>query len=270
MPPTTTGREIHQLFSSLKHLKNLSKLYFILPETEEPAAFTDKQVLSLNKALKNLKQRNLQIKLSFNTSFFLQSDLYPRILMSSFHNIKKPISFELTCISISDLLSDSQLFTRDLKHMRSLSQFSLIFDDKSEFVESHFGSLEELLEDLTEIKSLKTSRIYFKGCGLRASCNSIGKRLLPALKKVVQTQNVEIVFNDAFFGFMLFKKRAPLKSIKNLHHSNKIKVRFIYGAQYMKMFVFIFLILFAHITIIIDILIVVKVFNTESPRSYYI
>ena len=86
--------------------------------------------------------------------------------------------------------------------------------------------LKSLIESLAEIESVKDSRSWFKRCVVDPNLTTVLPKIVPSLKKVVQTQNLEIVFENAL-TVTGSEWNSFVKSLKKLHPVNKVQAKFI-------------------------------------------
>jgi len=175
---------------------------------------------ALNKTRKS--HPDLEIKLSLWKDCGGNHDELCKI-MSSFRQIKRLASVDLTFENVN-LLEVQELITR-FKNNKSLSKLSITLD---QFQIIRLAPFTNLIESIAEINSLKNSRIWLKRGSYNNGNISVLQGLMPSLKKVVQKQNLEIVFENTFStAITQFKWNSFVSSIQNLHPENKIRAKFI-------------------------------------------
>ncbi len=211
---------LHQFFEPLKRMRTLSTLHFYVGNKylllEKPA------LLYLCKIIGNIPRfssRQMKLSLTFNqyssagtftpllksfnehrcfTSIALKFELYPNT----------PLADELIAI---------------LKENKALSKLSLAF---YRYEIDPAKSLQTILKNLKEIKSLKFSRIYLRNCD--SICYEQLKELAPILREVSQRFSVGIIFDHCFGEeILLHEWKSFVQSIQDHNSPNKISAQFI-------------------------------------------
>jgi len=188
--PITTKKFI----ASLKHLKKLSVLRLRASSVHIPN-LSEKMLRSLAQALNQTEyfHHNFQIKLSLWKEIGVDKKEFPQII-SSLCEVKR--------LTLADMIFersyDSGLHIHELiagfKEIKSLSKLSMSI---IEYYTSP-SLLRAIIESLAEVDSLKTSKIHLKRCNNVEPINLSLEQLVTSFKRVVQTQNVEIIFEDSW------------------------------------------------------------------------
>lgn len=211
---------IHQFFEPLKRLKNLSILHFYVGKKylllEKPAL---RHLCKTIRDIPRFSSRQIKLSLAFNQ--YSSAGIFTPLL-KSFNDHRCFTSLALNFELYPNTPLADELISI-LKKNKVLSKLSLTF---YRYEIDPTRSLQTLLNNLKEIKSLKFSRIYLRQCD--SICYEQLKELAPILREVSQGFRVEIVFDHCFGEeILLHEWRSFVQSIQDPSSPNKISAQFI-------------------------------------------
>lgn len=209
----------HKLFEAVKHLKNPPKLNFDINKSH--VIFLKSRILCLWQSLKLLQYfPEMQIKLSLKIVGLGKNENAKRLL-ETFSRLKGFISANLTFLYFTDISEIQELITT-LKTSKSLSKLYMTLDLST--IDPHI-KLQNLLECLAGIESLRDTRVYIKKCHTITYSGLQG--LLSPLKEIAQKFNLEIVFDDCLNSITVIEWWSFVKALKKLSHPHTIRAKFI-------------------------------------------
>lgn len=208
---------IAKIFISLKYLKNLTVLHF---ELTRISYLTEPNLHALCQAIPILNNLpNPKINFSLETSRMTtdeKSNLCA--LFESFNKLKRFTSVNLTFLRSIEIASIVEVIG-SLRVSKSLTKFSLTLENCT------LNRFHELFCTISEVKSLKNSKILLKECEVPHYV--MLKNILPFVKEVGEKGDLKATFENYRH---LFKKSERLlfnKEIQKIKSSYKIQVQFI-------------------------------------------
>ncbi len=252
-PSSSLSLDSQQPSRSLSYLKRLKSIKHLTLGITYPFIISQHFILKILRSLKSLKGLSvihieltclslLHRALDFNSfcqAFLLINDL-PRVQIEfSFHfsegavgmmvleqtalfgNLSKLERLTSVSLTFSNFIDvRNTLFAiHPLKKSNSLTKFSLTLQD------SPVGSppqVHDLLIFLKEIKSLKSSEIFFKRYSL-PSYKKL-KELIPLLEEAGQRGPIKIIFDKCTYKWKDFEGLKFIKSVKKIKSPHKVEV----------------------------------------------
>ncbi len=208
---------IAKIFISLKYLKNLSVLQF---ELTRISYLTEPNLHALCQAIPILNNLpNPQINFSLDTSRMTageKSNLCA--LFESFNKLKRFTSVSLNFLRYIEIASIVEVIGT-LRASKSLAKFSLTLENCT------LNRFHELFYTISEIKSLKNSRILLKECEVPHYV--MLKNILPFVKEVGEKGDLTVTFENYRHLFKKSERLLFTKEIQKIKPSCKIQVEFI-------------------------------------------